>query len=125
MTFLKKIILLFLALKQTELAHFRGGRMSWSPLNFYNNNSVVEVQITSNFYYQYGTYTCNTPSDIAAGNIVGDGYLIKSLNGPSWSISADVFCNSYNIPFQWQSGNRTQKVNVTAAYPITASFSSL
>jgi hypothetical protein len=123
MTFLKIIILFFLALKQAELSHFRGGHMSWSPLNFFDNNSIVEIQITTNFYYRYSVFNCNTPLDIAAGNLVGDGYLIKSLNGPSWSISADVFCNSYNIPFQWQSGNRTQKVNVTAAYPITASFS--
>jgi hypothetical protein len=116
--------LVLLILKQSELSHFRGGRMSWVPLNFYDNKSIVEVQITTNFFYQYGTYTCNNPSDIAAGNVVGDGSSITALNGPSWSISADVFCDNYNIPFQWQSGKRTQNVNVTSAYPITASFSS-
>ncbi len=115
--------ILFLLLKQSELSHFRGGRMSWSPLNFYDNNSIVEIQITTNFYYEYGVFSCNTPSDIAAGNIVGGG-LITSLNGPYWSIDAGVFCDGYNIPFKWQSGKRTQNVNVTAAYPITASFSS-
>jgi len=97
--------------------------MSWSPLNFFDNNSIVEIQITTNFYYRYKYSNCNTPSDIAAGNLVGDGVSIQPLNGPYWSISAYVFCNGFNIPFQWQSGNRTQKVNVTAAYPIMASFS--
>jgi hypothetical protein len=117
------VVFLFL-LKNCQTSHFRGGTISWAPVNPYATGSPIQVQITTRFYYRYGLYACNNPSQIGTTNQVGDGYLIYSQSGPAWSIQANVFCSDFSIPFQWQAGTRTQTVSIVSTQAVNAAFSS-
>jgi hypothetical protein len=116
------IILIVCLLKKCQTAHFRGGTISWAPVNPYATGSPIQIQITSRFYYIYGRYPCTSPSQIGTTNQLGDAGVIKSLNGPAWSISANVYCTSFSIPYQWQAGKRTQTVSVVSTYAVTAQY---
>ena len=117
-------ILLIFLFKKSEPSHFRGGSISWEPIDPFATGTPIQVKITTRFYYIYNRYLCNTPSDIGSGNELGDGSTINSLNGPPWSIFANVYCTNFSIPYQWQAGTREQKATVESGYPITARFTS-
>ena len=117
-------VYLICLIKKLEASHFRGGTISWVAVNPYCTSATCQIAITTRFYYIYGRFACNSPSQIGSGNQLGDGYLITTLNGPYWSIQSNVFCDSFNIPFQWQAGERTQTVSVESGYAITARFTS-
>ena len=119
-----KIVLFLLFLKKIESAHFRGGTISWVPVNPYCTSASCQVSITTRFYYIYGRFACNSPSQIGTTNQLGDGYSITSLNGPSWSIAANVYCTGFSIADQWQGGSRVQTATVISSYAVTARFTS-
>ncbi len=124
MNMFSSIVVFLFLMKNCQTSHFRGGTISWAPVNPYATGSPIQVQITTRFYYRYGLYACNNPSQIGTTNQVGDGYLIYSQSGPAWSIPANVFCSDFSIPFQWQAGTRTQTVSVVSTQAVNAAFSS-
>ncbi len=122
MNMFSSIVVFLFLMKNCQTSHFRGGSISWAPLSPSATGSPIQVEITSRFYYRYGLYACNNPSQIGTTNQVGAG-SITSQNGPAWSISAVVFCSGFSIPFQWQAGTRTQTVSVVSTQVVTAAFS--
>ena len=121
--FLSNLVLLLFVLKKCESSHFRGGTISWRPVDPYCSSNYCQISITSRFYYIYGMFPCNTPSQINAGGSLGGG-SIASKNGPYWSVSAVVYCTGFSIQDQWQAGTNVQTASVISSYAVTAGFSS-
>ena len=117
-----RIVLFLLFLNKIESAHFRGGTISWVPVDPYCTSASCQVSITTRFYYIYGRFSCSSPSQIGTTSQLGDGLSIKSLNGPAWSISANVYCTGFSIADQWQKGSRVQTATVISSYAVTARF---
>ena len=124
MNMFSSIVVFLFLMKNCQTSHFRGGSISWAPLSPSATGSPIQVEITSRFYYRYGLYACNNPSQIGTTNQLGDGDTIRSQSGPAWSIPANVFCSDFSVAFQWQAGTRTQTVSVVSTQAVTAAFSS-
>ena len=120
------LVFVFIALKQGETSHFRGGTISWAPVNpnITFPVSQVEVYITTRFFWKLVSTQCDSSACITAGNPIGDNGTISPYNGNPWSIDAQTKCYGYSIQDQWMEGVNTQKVNVTTAMAVSASFAS-
>ncbi len=90
-------LLLFLIhhkLKQINASHFRGGTISWSPVNPNTTTTpipaYIEVAITTRFFWAISTATaCDSTPEIAAHALIGDSTSITPLTGhASWSIKS-------------------------------------
>jgi hypothetical protein len=124
-------LFLLLIVNETNQDHWRGGTISWAPID----NSVVfpiastSVNIRQRYFDQLGYNgddSCSTPADVATGtNIVNKGSSnLISQNGPSWEMSTEVFCYDYNVADNWQAGDRTQTQDIITSDPVRAKFES-
>ena len=126
MFYLDFIIFSLILLDKNDAAHFRGGSISWAPENASISFpvSVVNVQITTRLFYAYKRFSCNTAAQVAASTLMGDVDTIDSTSGPSWSISAQTYCFSFNSAENWQGGKRTQTVGITTSSQVSGTYSS-
>ena len=124
-----KLIYFLVLLKLSIASHWRGGFITWSPVN----NAVqfpissTDVVITQQYFDAYGYSlddSCSTPEDIAKQNLVNKAStsLLRSTSGPDWSMSPIVYCYSYNMENNWQSGRRNQTQDIITTAPVTALF---
>jgi hypothetical protein len=121
------VVLLLKGPSPSDGAHFRGGTISWAPVNPSISFPVssVSVQITSRFFYIYNRFSCNSAADVAAANIMGDtSKNIVSTSGPSWSISPQTYCKAFSVADDWQMGQRTQTVSITTSSQVSGTYSS-
>ena len=120
------IFLALIAFKQSSASHFRGGAITWAPVNpnIAFPVSQVEVYITTRFFWKLVSTQCDSSACIAAGNLIGDNASISPYNGNSWSITSQTRCYDYSTADQWMAGVFTQKVNVTTSMAVGASFAS-
>jgi hypothetical protein len=119
--------------KQINASHFRGGTISWSPVN---RNAIdntktslpayVEVAITTRFFWAISTATaCDSTPEIAAHALIGDSTSITPLTGPaSWSINSQVNCYDFSLADAWSAGVRTQYANVSTGLDVIANYTS-
>jgi hypothetical protein len=122
-------LFLLLIVNETNQSHWRGGTISWTPVDksvtFPINSTNVSIRQRYFDRLGYGgDDSCQTPGDIATGtNIVNKltNNLI-SLNGPSWQMSAQVYCYDYNLTDNWQAGDRTQIQEITTSEPVNVKF---
>ena len=115
--------------KECEASHFRGGTISWAPVNpivSFPLPTEVEVAITTRFFWNLNTYIglCDSSACVANATLFGDNTFITPNNGPYWSISALTNCYDFNVVDTWAAGVRTQIVNVTTSQVVSASFTS-
>ena len=120
------LVFVFIALKQGETSHFRGGTISWAPVNpnITFPVSQVEVYITTRFFWKLVSTQCDSSACIAAGNLIGDTGTISPINGNAWSIDSQTNCYDYSLADGWMEGVNTQIVNITTAMAVSASFAS-
>ena len=123
--FLIVVFILFLVLSHSHQSHFRGGSISWKPVNPNISFPVssVSVYITTRLCYIYNRFSCNTASDI--GTLMGDATPnIISTSGPIWFISAQTYCDSFDATESWQCGLRTQTATITTSQQVTGTYKS-
>ena len=124
-----KLIYFLVLLKVSIASHWRGGFITWSPVN----NAVqfpissTDVVITQQYFDVFGyggDDSCATPEDIAKQNLINkaSNSPLKSTSGPDWSMSTQVYCYSYNMENNWQSGRRNQTQDIITTAPVTALF---
>jgi len=114
--FLPYLCFIFLVIaRETNQSHWFGGVISWAPVdkNVAFPIASTNVNIRQRYFDRLGFNSddsCSTPADVATGtNIVNKGSSkLISQNGPSWEMSAEVFCYDYNVADNWQAGDRTQ-----------------
>jgi hypothetical protein len=130
----KKSKLLFFLLftlqiiNETMSSHFRGGTISWSPVNPTASPSAtyVEVAITTRFFWAIATQpACDSTPEIADHALIGDNTSITPLTGPaSWYINSQVNCYDLSLSDGWSAGVRTQIVNVSTQVEVIANYTS-
>ena len=127
------LLLLFLIhhqQKQINASHFRGGTISWSPVNPNTTTTpipaYIEVAITTRFFWAISTATaCDSTLEIAAHALIGDNTSITPLTGPaSWSINSQVNCYDFSLVDGWSAGVRTQYANVSTSLDVIANYTS-
>ena len=121
-------ILLVTCMKQCESNHFRGGSISWAPVDAGVTfpASQVEVSVTTRFFWEITSFStlCDSSASVAAGALFGDNSFINPNNGDPWSLSTLTNCFAFNADDKWSEGVRTQKVYITTTEAISASFAS-
>jgi hypothetical protein len=128
--FLPYLCFIFLFIvRETNQSHWFGGVISWAPVDksvvFPINSTNVNIRQRYFDRLGYGSDDrCQSESDIATGtNKVNKGsFFLTSLNGPSWQMSAEVYCYDYNVADNWQAGDRTQIQEITTNEPVNAKF---
>jgi hypothetical protein len=120
------VLISFQIINEAMSSHFRGGTISWSPVNKSASPSAtyVEVAITTRFFWTISiTPECDTTSEKDAHPLIGDTTSITPLNGPaSWSISSEVYCYDFSLVDDWSAGVRTQIVNVSTQVEVVANY---
>jgi hypothetical protein len=125
----KSFFFLFFTLQiinETMSSHFRGGTISWSPVNPAASTSAtyVEVAITTRFFWTISrTPACDSTPEIADHALIGDNTSITPLTGPaSWFINSQVNCYDLSLSDGWSAGVRTQIVNVSTQVEVVANY---
>ena len=124
------IILVLVYLKESDQSHWRGGFITWSPVD----NSVgipmnaTNVSIVQKYFYKLDydyDDSCSTPEDIAAGDHLINKYsnsFLTSENGPSWSLNVSVYCSGYNIEKNWKAGSKIDTQEIITLEPVNALY---
>jgi len=128
--FLPYLCFIFLVIaRETNQSHWYGGVISWAPVdkNVAFPIASTNVNIRQRYFDRLGYSSddsCSTPADVATGtNRVNKGSSkLISQNGPSWEMSAEVFCYDYNVADNWQAGDRTQLQDIITSDPVRAKF---
>ena len=124
----KLLILFTLLVNKIRSDHFRGGVISWKPVDPLTTFPVsnVNVLVTIRLFWKLSTFSplCDSSDDITNSNLFGDSSYLVSKNGPSWSLGTQVNCYNYSETDQWSAGERTHTVSITTAYDVNAAFDS-
>ena len=76
--FYLRLVLLLLFINSSEQSHFRGGTISYAPVNPYDTGSSVQIAITTRFFWNINTFAaCNQASDVPVGALFGDSSLLN------------------------------------------------
>ena len=122
------LLVILKIINETLSDHFRGGTISWSPVNPAASPSAtyVEVAITTRFFWAISRATaCDSTSELAAHPLIGDDKSITPLTGPaSWYINSQVNCYDFSIIDAWSAGVRTQIANVSTQVEVVANYTS-
>ena len=113
MKFFFAVICVYLSAQNlAHASHFRGGYISWAPVNPSVTFPVdkVDVLITTRFYWimDGADGQCSSNADIAAQNLIGDTDFIYSENGDSWSVSTRTKCSDFSVSDGWSGGIRSK-----------------
>ena len=125
--FFSFFLLVLFQTEKSESSHFRGGTISWAPVNpnVKFPISQVEVAITTRFFWSIASQPqCDTSAEVLAGNLIGDNTAITPLTGPTWSINSQTNCKDFSLTDQWSEGVRTQIVNVTTSMEVVSNYTS-
>ena len=131
--FIIKMIALFVLIEnnQVKSSHFRGGTISWAPINPSITFPVASVQVNITMRFFWNLYSsvvgfvnvCNTPALITSGNLFGDTTNLKSLNGPYWSMDSRGNCYAYDTVNGWQAHRRSQTQSIITSSQVNAMWS--
>ncbi|CAF1381736.1 unnamed protein product [Adineta steineri] len=103
-------------------SHFRGGTITWRPLNNTPSGSTVAVQVRERFSWNRATYYCDDTT-IAAQGIIGSGYLVTGVSGSYsgvWTnMNTAIACTDYSVALTVSSGEHFE----TQTFPLNIAFS--
>ncbi|CAF3953076.1 unnamed protein product [Adineta steineri] len=103
--------------------HFRGGTMTWRPLNNTPSGSTVAVQVRERWSWNRITYACTAATIAAHGNVGVPGtYSITCVYGHcgSWiNMDAVVNCTDFSAALVVSSGEHYE----TQTFPLNVTFS--
>ena len=121
---------------KTLSSHFRGGTISWAPVNPSVSFPVasVPVEVTMRFFWNIafnwgspssctGTNCCNSAAAVTASKLFGDSTNLNSQNGPFWSLSSQANCYAYSTTNAWSAQKRTQTQSIITTSQVTAMWS--
>jgi hypothetical protein len=128
------IFIYFVYFDKIESSHFRGGTISWAPVDPSVAFPVasVQVQVTTRFFWNIafgwsgcGTSCCNSAAAVAAGTTYGDTAGLKSQSiSPSWTLSTEAECYDYSTANSWTAQKRTQTQSMITSTSFTAMWTS-
>ncbi|CAF3865202.1 unnamed protein product [Adineta steineri] len=101
--------------------HFRGGTITWRPLNNTPSGSTVAVQVRERWSWNRGTYYCDDTT-IASYGVIGAGYPITYVSGTTgvWSnMDTGANCTDYSAALIVSSGEHYE----TRTFPLNISVS--
>jgi hypothetical protein len=119
------LVLFLICLSLTNGSHFNGGSITWSPVNPYNNDSLVMITITQTYFWTYPTVDCSinvpitTPAyNSSASNLncvsncsTSGNYTYKKIN-----ILTDCISSSLSL------GVMTSQRSVNITFPLGTYF---
>ncbi|CAF1074084.1 unnamed protein product [Adineta steineri] len=103
-------------------SHFRGGTITWRPLNNTPSGPTVTILVSEQFSWRRSSYTCNDASIAAQSPMIGDQGSLTVVSGAyrSWiSMTTQTYCTDYNINLDVSFGENSQ----TKVVPLGISFS--
>ena len=124
------LIPLLLAFRSAHASHYRGGTISWAPVDPAATfpTASVQIKVTARFFWNllYPAYVglCDSNACIAAGTLYGDASGITSTSAPVWTLDSKTNCYAFSAADVWSAGQRTQTQSVITSSQITARFTS-
>ncbi|CAF4116379.1 unnamed protein product [Adineta steineri] len=102
--------------------HFRGGTITWRPLNNTPSGSTVAVQIRERYSWNRITYPCDDAT-IALHGTLGGGTYVTGVSG-AWSgawtnMNTAINCTDYSVALIVSSGEHYE----TQTFPLNILFS--
>ncbi|CAF1395695.1 unnamed protein product, partial [Adineta steineri] len=101
--------------------HFRGGTITWRPLNNTPSGSTVAVQIRERYSWNRITYPCDDAT-IALHGTLGGGTYVTYVSGTSgfWTnMNTAINCTDYSVALIVSSGEHYE----TQTFPLNIFFS--
>ncbi|UJR14650.1 hypothetical protein I4U23_001643 [Adineta vaga] len=122
-----KLIVTFLLLwiSVVESSHFRGGTITWRPLNNTPSGSAAALQVRQRYSWRRSSQMC-TNADIAAQNTVGGGSCTcVSGTCSSWTtLTTAAVCTDFSALLDVSSGEYYTTVNIPLNISFSISFTS-
>ncbi|CAF1317920.1 unnamed protein product [Rotaria sp. Silwood1] len=114
------IILILVLIPFVENTHFRGGTITWRPLNTTPSGATVQMQIRQRYSWNRASVFCND-TYIASLTQIGDNTSVSCVSGTcsTWNsnlIYTKTYCTDYSINGSVSSGEiyyiRTVSLNI-------------
>lgn len=98
------IILVFIIVQLAESSHFRGGIITWKPVNPYLNTSIqnITVAITKRFYWRRQIVCSSNGTTLVGENVINFGKI---------QLDTLVYCTETSIIDNWYGGEKTDYIN--------------
>ncbi|CAF3179991.1 unnamed protein product [Rotaria sp. Silwood2] len=115
------VFILFYSFVFTDAKHFNGGTIKWTPINPYDNSTLVDVTITQSYSWTYPYVKCanNVPistSIWASANTNLTCVVDCSTDGGYSSAPVDILtnCTSASSSLQMMTSERSKNVTLSA-----------
>ncbi|CAF2851074.1 unnamed protein product [Rotaria sp. Silwood2] len=117
-------IFLFLRVSIVHNSHFRGGTITWRPLNNTPSGSKAQIQIRQRYSWRRGAAMC-TDTTIATRVLIGDNTAVSCVSGTcsSWSsLTTSTYCTDYSTLLDVSSGEKYVTKNITLGISFSIAF---
>ncbi|CAF5014992.1 unnamed protein product, partial [Rotaria sp. Silwood1] len=114
---------MFFLIPLVETSHFRGGTITWRPLNTTPSGSSVDIQIRQRYSWNRASVFCDD-TYIASLTQIGDNTSVSCVSGTcsTWNsnlIYTRTYCTDYSVGGSVSSG----EIYYTRTVPLNISFS--
>ncbi|CAF4236415.1 unnamed protein product, partial [Rotaria sordida] len=117
-------VFLFLRVSIIHTSHFRGGTITWRPLNNTPSGSTVDIQIRQRYSWRRSSVAC-TDTTIANRVLIGDNTAVNCVTGTcsSWSsMTTNTYCTDYSGGLDVSSGEKYVTKTITLGIPFSIAF---
>ncbi|CAF3704333.1 unnamed protein product [Rotaria sp. Silwood1] len=117
-------VCLFLRVSVVHTSHFRGGTITWRPLNNTPSGSTVDIQIRQRYSWRRSSIMC-TDTTIANLGLVGDNSPVNCVTGTcsSWSsMTTQTHCTDYSVGLDVTSGEKYVTKTIAIGIPFSIAF---
>ena len=121
------VVVLALVLHSADLSHFRGGTITWKPVNVSAvNGSTVDVIIEQSYSWRRSYYWCNSTTILNQGSIGDSTYLqcstTPSCGGYANNLSTEVQCTDYSVTADISSGRNSSILTLISDSQLALNF---
>ncbi|CAF0830224.1 unnamed protein product [Adineta steineri] len=120
------VIVLVLLFGYAGSSHFRGGSITWKPVNVNAvTNSTVDIIVEQSYSWRRSSYWCNDTT-IATQGLIGLPYYLQCsiypCDGYTNNVSTDVPCTDYSVSADVSSGKKSSILTLNSNSQLTLTF---
>ncbi|CAF0870080.1 unnamed protein product [Adineta steineri] len=120
------VVVLVRLFGSTDSSHFRGGSITWKPVNVNAvTNSTVDIIVEQSYSWKRSTYGCNDTTILTQGTIGDFSYLrcsTYSCSGYTNNLSTVVPCTDYSVSADVSSGKKSSVLTLNSNSQLTLTF---
>ncbi|CAF3912853.1 unnamed protein product [Adineta steineri] len=120
------VIMLALLFGSTDSSHFRGGSITWKPVNVSAvTNNTVDIIVEQSYSWLLAYYLCDNTTIATQGTIGDLAYLQCSIypcDGYNNNLSTVVPCTDYSVSADVSSGKKSSILTLNSNSQLTLTF---